>query len=70
MTIIGTSHFVSLADAASYYRDTFPGEDGYKAARRKLDAGEIHLGPPALKAGELLTLLDGGRRYAIVEGAK
>jgi hypothetical protein len=67
MTTIGTSHFVSLADAASYYRDTMPGADGYRTARRKLDEGEIHIGPPALKDGELMTFIDGGRRYAIVE---
>lgn len=66
MTTIGTSHFVSLGDAASYYRDTMPGADGYRTARRKLDAGEIHLGPPALKDGELLTLIDSARRFAIV----
>jgi hypothetical protein len=69
-TRVGTCHFVSIADAASYYRDTYPGEDGYRAARRKIDAGEIHIGKPTLKEGELLTTIDEGRRYAIIEPVK
>lgn len=67
MTIIGTSYFVSLAKAASYYRD-YEGGDGYAAANRKVSEGSIHIGKPDLKPGQVLTVIDNGTRYAIVEG--
>lgn len=57
---IGTSYFVSEKAAVSYYCMTLD------AIREKVAAGEIHTtGKPALKAGERLVLLDGGRRYGI-----
>jgi hypothetical protein len=65
MTITtGTSHFVSKSAARRYYAY----EDA-KAADidRKISEGLIHIGKPALKQGQRLTLIDGGTRYAIVE---
>jgi hypothetical protein len=63
----GTSHFVSLAKAAMYYRD-YEGGDGYATARRKLSVGEIHIGPPEqTKQNQRLVIIDNGTRYAIEE---
>lgn len=60
----GTSHFVSREAAVSYYRPY--GEDA-PAVDRKIAAGEIHIGPPTLASGEFTRLIDGGRRFAIVD---
>jgi hypothetical protein len=55
MTIYGTSHFVSMNAAVVYYRDYgFDLED----VRRKLIDGEIHIGPPTVKSGERLFLIN------------
>ncbi len=63
----GTSYFVSKSAAVRYYRD-YEGSDAARAVERKLREGEIHIGKPTLKAGERLTTLDGGKRYAITSG--
>jgi hypothetical protein len=63
MTRFGTPYFVSIDAATSYYRDQ--GDDGFAAVRRKLDAGEIYIGKPPIKDGEVICLIDDGRRYAI-----
>ena len=61
MTTYGTSHFRSKFAAIRYY-ETF----GYERedVMRKLAEGEIAIGPPALKPGETLRFMEGGR-YAI-----
>jgi hypothetical protein len=65
-TTMGTANFVTRYDAVRYYAKQ---EDGLKAAdaavTAKLAAGEIFIGPPALKAGETLSTIDDGTRYAI-----
>ena len=65
-TRYGTSYFVSISHAAMYYRD-YEGRDGYRTAQRKLAAGEIHVGKPALQTGQRLLTIDSGTRYAIEE---
>jgi hypothetical protein len=60
MTRYGTSHFVTLAAAAQYY-------GSIEAARRKLAAGEIHIGRPEVKPGERLRLDQSEGRYFIEE---
>lgn len=62
----GTSYFVSHAAAVRYYRAT-EGKDAAGAVERKLAEGQIHLGKPDLKPGEVLTVIDNGTRYAIKE---
>lgn len=67
MTTTGTSYFVSRRAAECFY---LPYENGdqvaaKEAVARKLEAGEIHVGKPELKAGEGLRLIDGGLRWAI-----
>lgn len=64
MTTIGTSHFVSLTKAARYY---FAYGTTLEEVRRKVEAGEIHIGKPTLKPGETLQIIDNGTRYAIEE---
>jgi hypothetical protein len=56
--ITGTSHFVSFEKAVSYYRDY-----GFDAAdvRRKIDTGEIHVGKPTVKGGEVVSINSEGR---------
>jgi hypothetical protein len=60
----GTSHFVDLAAALKYYKAY-----GYDkpAVKQKLAEGQIHLGPPTLKPGETLRVIDNGTRYQITE---
>ncbi len=66
-TSYGTSYFTSRSAAIRYYKDY--GYDDVKAAvARKIREGEIHIGKPPLKAGQRLTTVDGGKRYAITEG--
>lgn len=59
---VGTSHFVNRLAAIRYYLPY-----GYTAATlaRKEEEGEIHFGPPPLKPGERLVVIDDGTRYAI-----
>lgn len=63
MTYIGTSHFIDLPAAVSYYRGY-----GYSLidVQHKVDIGEIHLGPPHIKNNEHLITIDRDTRYAIV----
>lgn len=63
----GTAYFVSLDMAAVYYRNYDEDRNGYRAARIKLREGSIHIGPPPLKHGQKLTVIDNGTRYAIEE---
>lgn len=66
MTLTGTSHFVSFDAAARYYADTEGGIGaGTAAAARKLDAGEIHIGPPESKPGDTLKINNEEGRYFI-----
>lgn len=65
--ITGTAYFVSLKAAERYYAD-YGYSDIKAAVRRKLAEGEIHLGKPALKPGQSLTMLDNGARYGIEDG--
>ena len=58
----GTSYFASLSAAVRYYKAY--GEDRADV-ERKVAEGSIHIGRPPLKAGDKLTLIDGGTRYAI-----
>jgi hypothetical protein len=65
-TTYGTSHFTSRSAAVRYYKGY--GYDDVKAAvAAKIKDGEIHIGKPPLKAGQRLTTVDGGKRYAITE---
>lgn len=63
-TRVGTSHFVDTANAYTYY-----GRQGIDAAgvRQKIAEGEISIGPPPIKPGQGVVIVDGGTRYAIVE---
>ena len=65
----GTSYFVSRAMAVCYYKPYEGGnlKDASQAVDRKIAAGEIHIGAPKLKAGETLSIIDDGTRYAIKE---
>jgi hypothetical protein len=61
--ITGTSHFVSFEKAVSYYKDyDFDAAD----VRRKIGAGEIHIGKPAITDNQKLKINDEGR-YVIAE---
>ena len=64
MQYYGTHHFVSLQGAHRYYADYGL---GFKDVERKIQEKEIAIGPPQVKEGQRLTLIDGGRRYAIIE---
>jgi hypothetical protein len=68
MITTGTSHFLSLNSAIRYYRDYEPAKTRPEIARsvgHKIEEGLIHIGKPTLKAGETLTVIDNGTRYAI-----
>ena len=58
----GTAHFVSIHLAWEYY--WIQGYDRNDVLQ-KLTDGEIFIGPPDLKDGEKLMLLDSGTRYGI-----
>lgn len=68
MITTGTSHFVSVRAANSYYEPY--GLDSADVLH-KITNGEIHIGPPTLKPGERLVVIDNdtghswGGRYAI-----
>lgn len=70
MLIVGTNHFVSFSAACSYYSDQeeglSPKELGQLVKEKLLD-GSICVGPPSLKDGQKLRLIDEGRRWAIEE---
>lgn len=63
----GTSYFVSFAHAVRYYRD-YEGRNAQHVVERKLSEGEIHIGEPPLKCGDVLSIIDKGTRYAVTEG--
>ena len=66
MTIIGTAHFKTFSAAASYYLSYYDGPlDAIEAVHRKIEAGEIHIGKPSLRADERCFLIDNDTRYAI-----
>lgn len=68
MTIIGTSHFRTAISAMRYYRDYYADfDETSREVDRKISAGEIHIGPPSVKPGQRLTMIDNHTRYAIVE---
>ena len=64
---MGTCHFESEQSAVDYYysqcydRDTV-GRD----VMEKIRKGEIKIGPPKIKDGERLEILNGEGRYAII----
>lgn len=67
----GTSHFPSYGAALRYYR---PYEQPLASTQqlrqvidRKLNEGQIHIGKPALKPGQTLTIED--NRYHITEAS-
>lgn len=62
----GTSHFVSRRAAERYYSATEADPAG--AVARKLADGEIHIGPPALKPDQRLSVIPGEGRYQIDDG--
>jgi hypothetical protein len=69
MTVNGTCHFVNFTKACDYYRDQ--GNDELtpaqleKLVREKIDEGEVVLGPPDLKPGQKMLLIDNNTRYGI-----
>ena len=67
-TLYGTSYFVNHWSACGYYRDYCESmKDARALVARKIEEGEIHIGAPGpLKRNERLTLVDGGRRYAVI----
>ena len=67
--IVGTAHFPSTRAAEAYYRtqDCTTDRQARQLVATKIAEGLIHIGPPPLKEGERLTLIDGNRRYAIIE---
>lgn len=61
--IVGTSHFVDLPAAIRYYKVY-----GYSPndVRRKVEAGDIHIGPPALGQDERFHLDPAEGRYSVI----
>ena len=55
---VGTSYFTSRFDADRYY--IAYGLNSYDV-QGKLDGGEIHIGTPPFKAGEILAVNNEGR---------
>lgn len=64
MTKYGTSYFPTRGNAIRYYRAYE--NDPAAAVERKLKAGEIHIGKPPTKPGDVLTIED--CRYHVTEG--
>ena len=60
----GTNHFYDLYSAWDYYKD-YGYSNVREAVQRKLDEGEIVLGPPPTQPGDTLRLIDGHTRYEI-----
>ena len=63
-TTYGTSHFESKEAAVRYYAP-YHYSDTAKAVERKLEEGEIHIGPPTAKPGERVYLNHQEGRYFI-----
>ena len=61
-TRTGTPYFVSLKTAIDYHR-TYGAT--IAAVKRKIEAGEIHIGKPPLNPGDRLVTIDKATRYAI-----
>lgn len=66
-TTYGTANFVSKATAIRYYQPYFY-ENTAVAVEQKIAEGEIFIGPPKVKPGETLSIIDDGTRYAVTEG--
>ena len=73
ITETGTCNFVSAAAAKKWYNQTRLldnlseyGKD--KEIKRKIDEGEIEIGPPQIKPGQTLRIVEG--RYRIREESK
>jgi hypothetical protein len=60
MTRYGTAYFVTRAAAAEYYGSA-------EEAKRKLAAGEVHIGRPETKPGQRSRLDESEGRYFIEE---
>lgn len=58
----GTSHFVDYSAACRYYR-AYGLSVG--AVDRKIAAGEIHIGPPAIPQDYALSVIPGEGRYQL-----
>lgn len=63
----GTHHFYNMRSACKYYK-AYNYTDVRAAVQRKLDEGEIAIGPPPTQPGDILRLIDGGTRYEIERG--
>ncbi len=68
MATYGTAHFVSRAAAIAYYRE-YGYDDVAHAVDAKIAEGEIFIGRPRVFAGQTVSLIDNGRRYAISDSA-
>lgn len=60
----GTSHFVSFESARRYYLP-YGFKNTAEAVRRKIQDGEITIGPPQIKNGQKLLVIQDEGRYAI-----
>lgn len=60
----GTSHFINLRAAERYYARQH--ESAARVAT-KIAEGEIHIGAPALKPGQRLSIIHGEGRYQVEE---
>lgn len=65
MTTYGTAYFVSREAAVKYYANYEHDPD--HAVTYKLREQSIHIGKPDLKPGQVLSIIDGGLRYAVTE---
>ena len=63
MNYYGTPYFPSIQEARRYYSAQFEGGN----VRTKINEGEIHIGKPPTKAGEVAYLVNErpGKRYYI-----
>jgi len=67
---IGTCYFVSFRLACRYYADYEPGisrSELEAVVQRKIDEGQIHIGLPPIKVGQIISRIDNGTRYALSE---
>lgn len=69
--IIGTSYFVSFKHACRYYAE-YEKLNWYdptlgKIVQNKINEGQIHIGMPPMKPGQLISRIDGGNRYALTD---
>ncbi len=71
MTITGTCYFVSFKLACRYYADIV-GSNWYDPkmsalVESKIADGSICIGMPPMKPNQLISRIDGGTRYALVD---